>query len=755
MHPSELSDLCVSSSELYLQYLSQNNRGFDEIGVHEMGALDAQNRIWKFRLRSRIYDLESIRIRHTVTGLDLGPDDFKIREYDADTGVLIVTFEEAPRVFLNHVQACDVFIVSSLLFLIENVRDWFAINGAYLRLPDHPPNRELSNVDALDRPSPEQAEAISVAVNEPLSYIWGPPGTGKTKLVLTHAALSLALRGHRVAVFAPTNIALEQAMEGLLEGAARLRMERDLFLRLGAPSPRFAGKYPEVCEVQGLEKRIAEVREQISILDEVINYRRGRNALHSGESMLLILERIEKLLGDREEILCCLSTIRKEAAELDAELSRFTTKIVQFWTGVPSPKKREREQIGERQRSEEERLKQTDTQLDIVAEDFRRMQTDSPRLRVVQGQFNPRTWETARTSVQAILSETRDWLAVREALAMPYRGDSMEELHSRKGEKESELGRLQRLSVSERMTYCRVTGMTLDALIGRFRETPPSFDHLFLDEAGYASFIKSLSLFRHGSPVTMLGDHKQLPPIVEMNDEDFDSEQYQSVRLWGSSAVYVETAFRPEWTRNELIGALIATQQGEEPPSCHTRRVHLLTSRRFGSNLCAILDDLFYQFGFQSAHVEDLDIRFVHARRTAENPGRRKAPEEVEAIANLLTRGMLAEDFAIITPYRAQQGLLGMAMPELRHQDRVLTIHKSQGREWDTVIVSVVDSSRGQRPWFTDTNNPESGGHQVMNTAVSRARKRLVIVCEESFWRNHRDRDNQLISRLHDVASPF
>ena len=69
----------------------------------------------------------------------------------------------------------------------------------------------------------------------------------------------------------------------------------------------------------------------------------------------------------------------------------------------------------------------------------------------------------------------------------------------------------------------------------------------------------------------------------------------------------------------------------------------------------------------------------------------------------------------------------------------MLTIHKSQGREWDTVIVSVVDGHQNpeEKPLrFTSTQVIEGArvGLKVINTALSRAKRRLIIVCDRDHW---------------------
>ena len=70
-----------------------------------------------------------------------------------------------------------------------------------------------------------------------------------------------------------------------------------------------------------------------------------------------------------------------------------------------------------------------------------------------------------------------------------------------------------------------------------------------------------------------------------------------------------------------------------------------------------------------------------------------------------------------------------------------MTVHSSQGREWDTVIFSPVD--RNQK-FLCNSQKPQ--GIHVINTAVSRSINDLVIVCDFDYWRDRSD--CQLIGRL-------
>ena len=77
--------------------------------------------------------------------------------------------------------------------------------------------------------------------------------------------------------------------------------------------------------------------------------------------------------------------------------------------------------------------------------------------------------------------------------------------------------------------------------------------------------------------------------------------------------------------------------------------------------------------------------------------------------------------------------------------DDVVTVHGSQGREWDVVIFSVTDSF--QEAFLTNSRRLES--LKQLNTAVSRARKMLILVGDVSDWKR---RPGQLLSELFGIA---
>jgi hypothetical protein len=558
-----------------------------------------------------------------------------------------------------------------------------------------------------------------------MTYVWGPPGTGKTKHVLVNAVLKLFLAKKRVGIFAPTNNALEQALKSIIEAAECIGIERDKFIRVGHPSTKFAKEFPEVCEVQGLERRLAELRKQKEVYKDVLHYRRGATVLNSVATMQHETNILLQQLKDRHKIYKELAQLRRNP------LSR----IIHSFDGKLPASDNERIQLE----------KEINGQLELI----KQIQTESPLLNEIITRIDYTNVEQTELEIIQLKDKTHQYMEEKKYLAASYDGQTNEEIQRLIKGLEQQIKIFEAQTILERIKTTQVIGMTLDCFIGRFHDTLLPLDHIFIDEAGYAPLVKALTLCRGKIPLTFLGDHMQLGPVCEMNDEDLGLMDNSAAIVWKKSALFVDELFLAD-DENALIAQLFGMN---EPKLQRFTQVRLSKTFRFGQNLADILSRYVYNgINLVSADLEkNLKITCLNAVLNQKPDQKKQNLAEVKRIALYLQEHTelnieTEEAFAILTPYKNQVALLGERLVTARRQGRIMTVHKSQGREWDTVILSVVDG-QFNRPWFTDTANPQSGGLFVMNTAISRARKHLVIVCDTEFW-SRPEAEQQLISQL-------
>jgi hypothetical protein len=296
-----------------------------------------------------------------------------------------------------------------------------------------------------------------------------------------------------------------------------------------------------------------------------------------------------------------------------------------------------------------------------------------------------------------------------------------------------------------------VLGMTLDGFIGLTMNQALHVDHIVVDEAGYAPLAKVLPLLIQGCPISLLGDHRQLPPVYE-GSRDVLSEAY-----WGVSALYLEEAFQSGIGDDPEQMVIHAKK---DPRFQQLHRSQLTASYRFGPELADLLDRHFYKIGLKSQVTTGTHILSKDCSQTdhLSSPARQKRenPAEANRIMNAVKNWVEWKPdsdkggLAILTPYRNQVRLIRDALEVLknssevvgwRHEEwedfrsvEVMTVNRSQGREWDTVFFSASDTGRlaGNEPFLADTAC--LAGSLVVNTAISRSKKYLRFFLDRQFW---------------------
>ncbi|QDY79021.1 AAA domain-containing protein [Streptomyces qinzhouensis] len=105
---------------------------------------------------------------------------------------------------------------------------------------------------------PAQELAYRACTGEGLWLVWGPPGTGKTT-VLKRAIGDLMAHGKRVLLVSATNIAVDNALSGVVKERRHADGE---IVRVGPPHLREVAEDASVCLALMVRERLAEVDER-------------------------------------------------------------------------------------------------------------------------------------------------------------------------------------------------------------------------------------------------------------------------------------------------------------------------------------------------------------------------------------------------------------------------------------------------------------------------------------------------------------
>ncbi|MCH9021494.1 MAG: ATP-binding domain-containing protein [Planctomycetes bacterium] len=745
MNVEELKSKCIEASKFYYDYLEKNKKGIERINITAKKLINAENDTWELHIGQRLFNLDSIKIHNRQYDEYYNLENFSIQAYDADNKLLILKF--TTQTHFGDTPANNLQIISDLKFLIKNVENWYTRNGLELRFNSDTTTGE----DEVDDSCPfdlnhDQMQAFKSILRHRYNYIWGPPGTGKTRYVLISAVLHyLNSPNPKIGIFAPTNNALEQVLESVIKHFDRLGISKEKLLRVGGPSKSYAEKYPETCEIQGLEKKLEEIKRQINNIENVLEYRRGKFTLNSVFAIQKYIQEIIDLEKQWRDLLARKAQKEDELAARIKKSKSLKTQLQRIFKAESQDYSRIIKDIRSDLSDIQDQINKLNTKIEECILRIKNVETRSERIKKIIHDIDIQNYLEVADQLSRAKDEIDHYLKVNDALNDAYSDCDDARLHDQLTKHEENYRHLRAMQIDERIRDCSVIGMTLDSYIGRFSDVKINFSTILVDEAGYVPLIKALTLFSNRCGITFLGDHKQLPPVCEFDNINKIPGFHRL--LWSKPSIFAETMLNCD--EEECLD--IASEE-DCPEFRYTKKTILKESHRFGANLAEMLNTLIYDIGYRSALENNIDLYFINVPNPDNIVGR-KNENECSRISNILN-GHLDEDYCILTPYKGQVALLQTRLPNARREERISTIHKSQGREWDTVIFSVVDGSNSE-PWFTDSSHFISQGKYVLNTAISRAKKKLIIVCDVQYWSSRSDADTQLISNLIKISERY
>ncbi|EMA53941.1 AAA domain-containing protein [Halococcus thailandensis] len=276
------------------------------------------------------------------------------------------------------------------------------------------------------------------------------------------------------------------------------------------------------------------------------------------------------------------------------------------------------------------------------------------------------------------------------------------------------------------------------------RET--EFDVALVDEAGQLTEPATLAALALADRFVLVGDHQQLPPVVQSADTASDgtsaSDDSAAARSDGGHAD-VQQPIEPSPSGGSGRAADLSRSLFERLADEHPDASVLLdTQYRMAQRIQAYSSQEFYDGALRPAsgavaaqHVSDLStvdadalpdplrnrVAFVDPDGTARG---NTNPAEVTAITELVERaveaGVPREEIGVIAPFRAQAAAIRREIPAVT----VDTVDRFQGSAKEVVIVSFVATGDLDSPIFED--------HRRVNVALTRAKKALVLVGDEN-----------------------
>jgi DNA replication ATP-dependent helicase Dna2 len=282
-----------------------------------------------------------------------------------------------------------------------------------------------------------------------------------------------------------------------------------------------------------------------------------------------------------------------------------------------------------------------------------------------------------------------------------------------------------RAQIPKPIDQAQVAAMTTTGAAFSYRalQARKPFDLILFDESSQVSLPHALVLAPLGRRVVFAGDHKQLAPIVR--------SAHPEAKKW--------------------LGVSMFKYMNPE------NRCFLNEQSRMAEEICDIVSDVFYDGELIVAEKCATDVEWRAERRSQFVPGigtnrvhlencpaegdfkqtkygsgtRYKSAEYIGQVVPSLTGQVGEENVLVLTPYRAQRGLIKTFLRNAgQTKVPVSTVHRAQGSEYHTVIFDPVIAT-GERLLGHPAEGP-----RLINVALSRAKARLVVILSDGDYAN-------------------
>ncbi|MFC7077821.1 AAA domain-containing protein [Haloarcula halophila] len=230
-----------------------------------------------------------------------------------------------------------------------------------------------------------------------------------------------------------------------------------------------------------------------------------------------------------------------------------------------------------------------------------------------------------------------------------------------------------------------------------------SFDTVVVDEAGQLTEPGTLAATTLGDRFVLVGDHQQLPPVVQSEDETLTRSLFERlIDAHPEAGVMLDRQYRMA----QHIQAFASREfyDGQLRPAN-------------GAVAAQKVDDL------DGVTVDALPSHLRERVSFVDPDGSRTGntnPTEADAVADVVRAyreaGVAAADIGVIAPYRAQVAELNRRLSDVA----VDTVDRFQGSSKEVIVVSFVATGDLDGPLFED--------YRRINVALTRAKKALVLV---------------------------
>lgn len=606
-----------------------------------------------------------------------------------------------------------------------------------------------------------QADSLEVVASKSVTYIWGPPGTGKTTTMGSIVA-ALANVGQKVLLVSNTNLAIDTALERCLDRFGDVKeLSGGEMLRLGTiVKPELIKKYSSKIDLDALvEKEVIPLRKTIESLSRELS--KKKNKISDLQEIQREYERhLEKSLGSSKAAEK-ISELREDLMKVKREIPEFESRITELETELSQSNSKSG--IG---RMFSKSRNPGAIRLDINTVQAKKIQAEKAVLRIASD--IPRL-ENEKEEIERATSASRAWLAKHpEGSKLKSEIDALNketQIDEKAIEKIQEEISQMRTAILQKaqVVACTAYKPLLDKEIIAMK-----FDCVVVDEASMLQLpLYYCSAALAQKRIVVAGDFRQLPPIVRVGSNSNRGD---------SSSASMEADMKDLLTENAFTksGVIAKSKIGEKS----TELIALRDQYRMRKPISDLISETFYPEHTLRTVSEKTDKTtpwgndaFIFFDTTSLEPesstvngrSRRNLMHglTVQAIAEQLfkdgweLKSTAKKSFGIITPYAKQSNFIESLLntiPDMNVKGGVSTVHRFQGNERDLMIIDLTKVASVSEPnlgSFIGHPDPLAPENAMWNVAISRARQHVIIVGDfPTLEKNNNALISQLVSKM-------
>lgn len=681
--------------------------------------------IYSFTLESFLYTIDDAPIELRVDGSSHKGQIIQIQDQEVILGI---------EVNLGG-SISEAKIINDLSFLLEKLQDKlkasletkayndfnlanFVFKGEASRIPSKSPALSFEESNKKNNLNESQLEAVKATQVLPLTYVWGPPGTGKTH-TLARITESFIKKGYKVLLVSHSNTAVDGAIKGVAEVLLKTNYYNDgKIIRLGStPDESLASNYELVLldniaakfgkalneEKKDLEKQQENIETRLSkvgiILDKVQsknniqqNIDQAKKKFKEISFSINYADRENKILGIKQDSL--FEKLNK---------AKTSNSIIKFVLGLD--------------------VEKIQKEIDSIQIQISNKEAFLSKKKIEQTEF-----KNQFNDYNQIMSELDNEITSLLHTQNINSSDFFKTVEELKGQKdkiniriseiEKELDTLKIKALNE----ARVVGTTLTKTFLSKELEDISFDALIVDEASMALMPQIYwALSKCKKSAVIVGDFLQLPPIcmseTKIAKECLGKNIYQYMNIDLSNV-----------DENKTV-KLLDTQYRMHP------KISTVSKEIFYKNKLSDGKDTKLKIN-KAENISKQALTLIDTSNLSPWCSRLSTGGRFN-IYNAILSAKIAEMIAkkykyrvgIISPYNAQVKLIRKVLDDLNVSDiQVSTVHKFQGSEKDIIIFDTVEGPGADITGMIDDRKLNSDAKLLLNVAFTRAESQFILI---------------------------